>query len=674
MENRGTTGRLAWWEWGGLVVILLVAFALRAVALTEVPPGLRYDELLNHRMAWRVLAGERPLFFTDSWGHEPLFHYLQALSIAWAGDSDWSLRFPAVWFGFFGVLTTWLAARRIFGSRVAILTAAFMTPAFWSLFYSREGSRVIAIVPMISLAVYLFWRGLEQAGCGRRGWATLSFVTGGISLGGMFYLYVAARVVPALPIFFTTYLALFHPRQFKRVRLGVLAFLVIAAGIAAPLMVLLTTNPAVEERLEHLSAPLDALREGDAGPVIDLCLRAAGMFFWEGEADWLYNVSGRPLFDPLTAACFALGILLSLWHWRRPRYVLVLLWLGVGLLPTMVVPPAASFSHAIASQPAAYMLAALGVEALWLAVSKRWRIAAPFLAIAILLFHGTLSSYAFFRTWGGAPEVWGLYQGGVSEIARELDRHDPPGPVAIGAPYINYWHPWNAVNFDLALRRSDLDVRWFNPAGALIWPAGSGPITFYFPDDPLGTQAFDPALEALFITDAVVVEGLGKGFRTFRATGSTVYVDRLAMLSPATLAWPPEMSHIAVPEMPLAFGNRFILAGVSLEESCVEPGGTIRMLTYWEVLSAQPTPVVAFVHLTSDGRDIWGQQDWFDVRAESLRPGDRFVQVHTVAVRAETPPGEYVLQLGLYAPDTLIRLPVDALGDRVWIAGITVAP
>ena len=53
--------RLQRWELWALTVLLLVAAVLRLADLNDVPPGLRYDELLNYRMAGRVLAGERPL-------------------------------------------------------------------------------------------------------------------------------------------------------------------------------------------------------------------------------------------------------------------------------------------------------------------------------------------------------------------------------------------------------------------------------------------------------------------------------------------------------------------------------------------------------------------------------------------------------------------------------------
>jgi hypothetical protein len=119
------------------------------------------------------------------------------------------------------------------------------------------------------------------------------------------------------------------------------------------------------------------------------------------------------------------------------------------------------------------------------------------------------------------------------------------------------------------------------------------------------------------------------------------------------------------------------LLGAELQTDVVHPGDQLRLLTYWEVLVADPTPVVAFVHVTSDGTDIWGQVDWLSVRTDGLQPGDRFVQVHLVPVVPETPPGTYRAMLGLYPPpDWQQRLPIatgaDESADRVLLGEIVV--
>ena len=99
-------------------------------------------------------------------------------------------------------------------------------------------------------------------------------------------------------------------------------------------------------------------------------------------------------------------------------------------------------------------------------------------------------------------------------------------------------------------------------------------------------------------------------------------------------------------------------------------GDAAQFTTFWQVQTADPTPLVAFVHLTSDGVDIWGQQDWLDVRLAGLQPGDRFAQVHTVPIDPNAPAGDYHIQLGLYRPDTLVRLPIFAAdgqqADRIF--------
>jgi hypothetical protein len=344
----------------------------------------------------------------------------------------------------------------------------------------------------------------------------------------------------------------------------------------------------------------------------------------------------------------------------------------------MIAEPPASISHAIAAQSPAYILLALGLDALWRVFAKRKRWIAPLLAAATIAFHGALSYHAYFVTWANAPEVCGLHQCGVTAIARELDAGDPVGPVAVGAPYVDYWHPWNAVGSDLTLRREDLAVRWFNPAGGWVWPAGEGPVTYYFPADPLGPQAFDPQLEELFFADAELIPTGHDDFTAFRVESPTAFEERLNALEPLPMAWSSEGAHLPPPKLPLVFDGRFALLGAELQEAVVQPGGQLRMLTYWEVLAADPTPVVAFVHLTSDGTDIWGQVDWLSVRADGLQPGDRFVQVHLVPVEAKTPSGSYRAMLGLYPPPNWQqRLPIatdssEEAADRVLLGEVKV--
>ena len=659
-----------------LVALLLVGAALRLVALGDVPPGPGYDELQNARLSERVLAGEWAIYFAENFGQEPLYPTLAALAVRLLGWSVFVLRLPGALGGLLSVLTLYLAGRRLAGRRAALLAAAFQAVSFWPLIETRMALEMALLPPLSGLAVLFLARGLN--GRARPRWHTLlDFALSGLFLGGHVYAYTAGRVMPLLALALGAYLLLLDRRTLRRHRPGLLLLCLVTLLVIAPLALFLHAHPEAEQRLDQLSGPLTALRQGDFRPVLEIAAGTLGMFTLRGEPQWLYNIAGRPVFDPLTSLFFYAGLMVCIAHLRDRRCGLTLLWLLVGLGPGLVSPPPGSFNHTLAAQPAVYLVLALGVDAAWKWLARRRAWAGPLMVALLLMLNGVLSCRAYFVTWAGAPEVRELYQGGVTAIAHELDTHDPPGPVAVGAPYVNYWHPWNAIGFDLALRREDLSVRWFNPGGGWVWPTGAGPITFYFPADPLGPQTFDPALRELFMADATLLPTDDDDFTVFRVAYPAALEERLEGLAERHVAWPPELAHLPPPTLPLVFGDRFALLGAELQKTAVPPGGEVRLVTYWEVRSADPAPVVAFVHLTSDGQDIWGQHDWLDVWPVGLQPGDRFAQVHLVPVKPETPPGLYHVQLGLYGPDTLLRLPIATgvgdTADRVWVGEVLVA-
>ena len=78
-------------------------------------------------------------------------------------------------------------------------------------------------------------------------------------------------------------------------------------------------------------------------------------------------------------------------------------------------------------------------------------------------------------------------------------------------------------------------------------------------------------------------------------------------------------------------------------------------------------------------RPVLAQQDMLDVPSYYWLPGDAFAQVHRFTIPADSHPGTYPLEVGLYTLDDQKRLPVlDAagkpVGDHVTIGSISVAP
>ena len=78
-----------------MVLVLLVAAALRVVAVGEVPPGLYHDEAYNGLDALNVLDGDLSIYFSANNGREPLFIYLMAGTVALFGRTALGVRAAA---------------------------------------------------------------------------------------------------------------------------------------------------------------------------------------------------------------------------------------------------------------------------------------------------------------------------------------------------------------------------------------------------------------------------------------------------------------------------------------------------------------------------------------------------------------------------------------------------
>ena len=134
-------------EWFVLAGLTLLALALRLVALGSVPPGVRFDELVNVQMADHIYAGEWRIYFQEAWGHEPLYHYFHALGMVLLGKTVLGVRITSVLFGVLGVLAAYLVFRRMLGLLPAGIAALLLATSFWSLLYSRVGLRHISLPP-----------------------------------------------------------------------------------------------------------------------------------------------------------------------------------------------------------------------------------------------------------------------------------------------------------------------------------------------------------------------------------------------------------------------------------------------------------------------------------------------------------------------------------------------
>jgi hypothetical protein len=724
--------------WLSITLILLVAAFLRFHDLGDIPKGLEHDEVATWHMVDGVLRGERPIYFEEGYGHEPLFNYLTAIPMSLFGHNWLGERFWAPWLGMFAVAMTYALMRRMFDPLVGLSAAGLQATVLWALFFNRLGLRLNLLPFLLAATAYCFWRGaeascrlqVERCKCqpagsdgglsvrplarlrsairdARGGW----FAVAGVFMGVCFYTYMSSRVVPLIFGAFSLYLIgwdLWNSGRGWRGALTrwwpILVCFVIAGLVMAPLALYLVNRPAtmaVPQREAQVDRPLRELTKGDLEPVLKNAWALIKMWNVKGELYWQLNYADRPVFvEPISGVLFWCGLLLALWRCREPRMALLLIWIGLGMVPSLVTAEAPSWPRTMLASPAALALPGVAVSTVlhWLegrqrqpeVVSKsangqmgKWAngqmarvVLVGLLALSFLL--TTVLTYRdYLVAWPRHPRVRYAFQSSLTEAFRYLDAaHD--GGAGDGAPVVmaglspHDMDPWTE---QCTLRRRDLSIRWIDTRSALVLPPGDAARLIALDITPV-----DPLLSAWAGLDPQSLIAQGEDVPrggTEHDADAPIYYDpayRVYRLDVAALRQRIQGARMAVYagndpfapsplDAPPQFGGLVRLEGYTWLTSPA-PGAPARLLTFWRTLDKGPSSTVygepalkIFVHLLDRDQAFVVGDDKLGVAPDTWLAGDVIVQLHTFSFPGE--PGDYAVELGWYVPPDGPRLPLD---------------
>lgn len=614
--------------WATTAVLLLAAL-FRLFALQDVPPGLSQDEVFNAGMPAYILAGNHAFFFRQAYGHEPLYHYWQIPFSLLLGDNYLAARLPAVALGLFLVALTMRWAKREFGSVTAVVTGLGLAVSWWPIIFSRLGLRPV-LEPVLLLLMAWFW-------------PKRPFVAG-LFLGLSLYSYTGARVVFLIPVLLILHELLVRRRRLdpspRLVQSG-LIMLGVALLVSLPLFLTLQADPTLQQRVDQLAGPLQALQAGDPLPILKTTVATLGVFGLTGDPRWTYTLPNRPLFDPITAVFFLSGLGIALWRWRQQRYGFVLIWLLVGLIPSAVTPQAPSTVRLVGAMPVIYLLPGLAVGFLyqrWLsgaaaAQKQRRRLAfAVALLLLLALNTGRTVRDGFIR-WPQAQETrLQHYQTVLLDMAGSADSLSALCGQAARAPFVladSFYEPIDNDSFRFNLGY-DAGVRWIQTgsevAGAIVFPGGGEGACLFVPE-------FAAPDAALLRVANIPVDPV---YRSEERPSFAIYEIPAAMplhnLSP-----------------PVSFLGDISLVGY--ETLPVGEAGNFTLFTAWQVERplgqaelALPTDLAIFVHLLDENGVQIAQHDGLDAAVGTLRSGDSFIQRHPFTVTSLP----VAVRLGLY--------------------------
>ncbi len=143
---------------------------------------------------------------------------------------------------------------------------------------------------------------------------------------------------------------------------------------------------------------------------------------------------------------------------------------------------------------------------------------------------------------------------------------------------------------------------------------------------------------------------------------------------------PPGEAWAAQNRLRANFGNQIELLGYDLSRQHVHPGQTFTVVLYWRALAPMVENYQSFVHLAQPLDVVWGQEDHLNPGdlPTTRWPLDRYVwDEYEVRVSPDAPPGEYLLNVGIYSLAGNYRLlrydeAGQAAGDSLVIATIVV--
>jgi 4-amino-4-deoxy-L-arabinose transferase-like glycosyltransferase len=635
-------------QWLPILLILLLAFGLRLFALTEIPPGLTHDEANHGREAIGILRGVWLFVFPLNYGSEPVYSYTAAASMWLFGETLFALRFVNVLFSIFTIGVSFLWMRRRFDETTALVTAVLLAISFWPLASAREALRAGMLPFFMGAAVWFFWRLLETKRAEkRRVW--LLAAAFGFCVAITLHIYLAARVAWLLFPLFLGYLVWQRRETFHQSWQPVLAGLVLAGLLVIPLFVYLEQNPYALTRLSMLDAPLENLRNGNLLPLWQNATSALMAFIWPGYGDQFlaYNIPGRPVFDAVSAFFFMLGLGKCLWRWQRPSYAFILLWFGVGILPSLITGPTANTTRNVAALTPIFVLPAIGFgTAVQLLKAKiktvpRWLPAT--LATVWLLFAGWRSAGDYFITWANDPDVRGAYQVNLVAALDYLADKNPTEPVLLSTVYPG---PAHDPSINLVLTGEEPSKRWSDVRWALVAPGGHSSRALV-PDSTPPHPFFAPWLKP----------------------GQTVALRPTDLDPSLTDFWLDASQMQAWAQEPgLANFNNALTLHHAEWLTPVNPGETAEILLIWRITnpanvgpSVPPvftTDVVMFTQLLDASGVPFAQRDALDAPSWDWQAGDLVAQIHAIAIPAKTLPGSYQAIVGIYDRLSGVRLPV----------------
>ena len=323
-----------------IAATVLVVF-FRFYQTASVPPEPFSDHAEKILDVYDVSQGQTHIFFTRNTGREAFQMYWTLLiaKVFGTGLSYLSLKLGTAILGLLTLPFIYLLGKEIGGQRVGLIAFILTGIGYWPNVISRVGLR-FPLYPLFAAPTLFFLiRGLRTRNRN-------DFLLSGLFLGIGLHGYSPMRIVPIVVV--AAFILYWLHSQSKGTRKDSIAWLTMlgltSLVVFLPLLRYWYDDPAMfgfraSTRISALENPLPA----PAYQVFFSNLwNALKMFNFDDGEIWVHSIPHRPALDVITAALFALGVILLLVRYARERH-----WLDLFLLasiPLLQLPSSLSLA------------------------------------------------------------------------------------------------------------------------------------------------------------------------------------------------------------------------------------------------------------------------------------------------------------------------------------------
>jgi len=318
-----------------LTAATALVFFFRFTQTASLPPEPLSDHAEKILDVYEVSQGQTHIFFIRNTGREGFQMYwtLLVAKLFGTGFSYLSLKLGTAILGFLTLPFIYLLGKEIGGPRVGLFAFILVGIGYWPNIISRVGLR-FPLYPLFVAPTLLFLlRGLRTRNRN-------DFLLSGIFLGLGLHGYSPFRIVPFVVV--AAFVLYWLHSQSKGARKEIILWLVMlgltSLFIFIPLLRYWYDDPQMFSfrALTRLTGMENPLTEPAWQIFLSNVWNALRMFNFDDGEIWVHSVQHRPALDVVSAALFAIGVVLVLVRYIRNRH-----WLDLFLLvsiPLLLLP------------------------------------------------------------------------------------------------------------------------------------------------------------------------------------------------------------------------------------------------------------------------------------------------------------------------------------------------